>query len=156
MSNKLQSAVGDLDWGYISKRSSKKVNWNLVAAVTFVMCQWRVRWKIYLDICLPIHQWIQVKQFKKTGGSGRHAEGQGNYGLHLLSLLYLCETLNSPIYQSLTREGWKVNPCYLWDHWRLLLMRAGAWDPFCNSLQFWKLHATAGFFIFPLHKGSFC
>lgn len=43
--------------------------------------------------------------------------------------------LNSHIYQSLTREEWKVNPCYVWDHWRLLLMRAGAWEPYCNSVS---------------------
>lgn len=44
-------------------------------------------------------------------------------------------TLNSHIYQSLIRERWKVNPCYVWDHWRLLLMRAGAQEPYCNSVS---------------------
>lgn len=43
MWNKFHSAVGDLDWGWVGKKSSKNVNLNLLAAVTFVICQWRVR-----------------------------------------------------------------------------------------------------------------
>lgn len=42
-------------------------------------------------------------------------------------------TLNSHSHQSLTREGWKVNPCSVWDY--PLLIRAEAWVPYCNSVS---------------------
>lgn len=44
-------------------------------------------------------------------------------------------TLNSHIYQSPARKEWEVNPCYVWDHRRLLLMRATTWEPYCNSVS---------------------
>lgn len=126
MWNKLHSAIGDLDWGWVNKRSSKKVNRNLVAAVTFVMCQWRVRWKIYLDMCLPIYQRIQVKQFKNKEDLGDMLRAKENMDciFSVFCIFVKWTTRNSHFYQSLAREGWKVNPCYVWDHCRLLLMRA--------------------------------
>jgi len=108
-----------------------------VAVVIFVMCGEQGERHILTCVCLyTIDAGEQLQNKKDLGDVLRDKENRHCVFLvFYVSAKWTTLTINSHIYKSPARKEWEVNPRYVWDCCRLLLMRAGMWEPCCNSVS---------------------